>query len=90
MMEVASTIKGAAHKGNHTQHQEREKSYKEHLGHYVNDTLCHQDKVNLKFFGSPDMPFSRSCPGKPDVIALFTSLRWCEQLAFRLVEARYR
>lgn len=35
MMKVAATIKGASHKGNHTQQQEREKSYEEHLKHGV-------------------------------------------------------
>jgi hypothetical protein len=34
-MEVAATIKGAAHQGNHTQQQEREKSHDEQLPHGI-------------------------------------------------------
>lgn len=35
MMEVAATVRDASHKGNHTQQQEGEKSYEEHLEHGV-------------------------------------------------------
>jgi len=34
-MEVAGAVRVASHKGNHAQHQEREKSYEDHLEHEV-------------------------------------------------------
>lgn len=51
MMEMAATVMGASHKRNHTQQQQREHSYENHLKHALKDI--------------PRQSFQRSIPQKP-------------------------